>query len=62
MIVYLNNGEKLQLERPSRGANMATLAKQISECGLVSAVDTGGLTDENERYEDGRCIGFVADL
>ena len=64
MIIHLNNGDKLRLDRPARSENMATLAKQISECGLVHSVDCDvtGPDDEVERYRDGKCIGFLSDL
>jgi hypothetical protein len=63
IIIHLNNGESLRCEKPARGENMVTLAKQISECALVNAVDcdVDGPSDEIERYENGRCIGFLYD-
>jgi len=62
LTLHLNNGEKLILERPARSGNIDTLARQISECGLVHSVDTGGFEDEAVRYTNGKCEGFTADL
>lgn len=64
LVIHLNNGESLDCDMPARAANMATLAKQISECDMVHSVDAGidGPNDEVERYENGKCIGFLLDL